>query len=365
MKNEVNRPVAGKSSALEGVERLVETEGLSDALETDRFKRFLDHVPVALAVSELMDPEKIVYVNLEFVKITGMTEAEVKDQKWDVLNGEQEDVPGGVSLAAAIVNHTDWVGSFKLAVDGESSRIELHSNVIENDEGKPTFRLVAMVDAMRDEPEAESLEASIRKKDTQLRELQHRVKNNLQMIAALIRLEARKAEPTDHGSFSRLAGRVSSLAQLYDTLSLSEDESEIDLGIYLSQIATAVMATHSSKAIRLDLHVDPFPVSINVAMPTGLVVNELLTNALKHAFADREDGTITLNSIVDGDSCTITIADDGVGLPEGETWPKQGRLGALIAESLKQNAKADLDVQSQPGQGTKVTITFKRPLVSE
>lgn len=341
----------------------METDGLADALETDRFKRVLDHVPVALAVSVLTEPEKIVYVNFEFVRITGLADDKVRNHKWDILNGEQANVSHGVSLAKAIVEQSDWIGSFKLTEEGVSSLVELHSNVIEDDDGKPAFRLVAMVDTMRDEPETETLEASIRKKDTQLRELQHRVKNNLQMIAALIRLEARKSEATDRGSFSRLAGRVSSLAQLYDTLTLSDDESEIDLGVYLSQIATAVMATHSSKSISLDLQVDPFPVSINVAMPTGLVVNELLTNALKHAFEDRESGTITLTSIVTDDLCTITVADDGAGLPDGETWPKSGRLGALIAESLRQNAKADLDVQSKPGQGTKVVITFKRPSV--
>ncbi len=341
----------------------METDGLADALETDRFKRVLDHVPVALAVSVLTEPEKIVYVNFEFVRITGLADDKVRNHKWDILNGEQTNVSHGVSLAKAIVEQSDWIGSFKLTEEGVSSLVELHSNVIEDDDGAPAFRLVAMVDAIHHEPEKETLEASIRKKDTQLRELQHRVKNNLQMIAALIRLEARKSEATDRGSFSRLAGRVSSLAQLYDTLTLSDDESEIDLGVYLSQIATAVMATHSSKSISLDLQVDPFPVSINVAMPTGLVVNELLTNALKHAFEDRESGTITLTSIVTDDLCTITVADDGAGLPDGETWPKSGRLGALIAESLRQNAKANLDVQSKPGQGTKVVITFKRPSV--
>ena len=73
---------------------------------------------------------------------------------------------------------------------------------------------------------------------------------------------------------------------------------EIDLGVYLSQIASAVMRSHAVEGIRLDLKVDTYPVSVNVAMPTGLVVNELLTNALKHAFAGRDGGTITLHSLV-------------------------------------------------------------------
>ena len=99
-------------------------------------------------------------------------------------------------------------------------------------------------------------------------------------------------------------------------------------------------------------------------MPTGLVVNELLTNALKHAFVGRDGGTITLHSVVSGDGCRVVVADDGVGLPPGETWPKRGKLGALIAQSLKENAKAELEVDTSPKSGTRVTIFFRRSAAS-
>jgi len=121
-----------------------------------------------------------------------------------------------------------------------------------------------------------------------------------------------------------------------------------------------VMTSHAVEGIRLDMKVDTYPVSINVAMPTGLVVNELLTNSLKHAFAGRDGGKITLHSVVDGDGCRVVVADDGIGLPPGESWPKRGKLGALIAQSLEENAKAAFEVNSVPGNGTRVTIFFKR-----
>jgi two-component sensor histidine kinase len=95
-------------------------------------------------------------------------------------------------------------------------------------------------------------------------------------------------------------------------------------------------------------------------MPAGLVVNELLTNALKHAFAGRDGGTITLHSIVDETGCRVVVADDGIGLAEGVIWPKAGKLGALIAQSLRQNAKATIEVESEPGAGVRVTIFFAR-----
>ena len=125
------------------------------------------------------------------------------------------------------------------------------------------------------------------------------------------------------------------------------------------------MAAHAAEGIRLDLKVDTYPVSINVAMPTGLVVNELLTNAFKHAFVGREGGTITLHSVVDGDGCRVVIADDGIGMPTGETWPKPGKLGALIARSLEENAKAELKVDSSLEKGTRVTILFRRSVAAK
>jgi two-component sensor histidine kinase len=95
-------------------------------------------------------------------------------------------------------------------------------------------------------------------------------------------------------------------------------------------------------------------------MPAGLVVNELLTNALKHAFVGRDGGTITLQSLADAKGCRVVIADDGAGLPEGIEWPKRGKLSALIVQSLRENAKAGLEVESSPGHGTRVTIVFAR-----
>jgi two-component sensor histidine kinase len=238
---------------------------------------------------------------------------------------------------------------------------DAYSNVIEDDNGTPAFRLIALVDVTaHGQTQREEFETKLREKDTLLREIQHRVKNNLQMITALIRLEARNVPGGSTTRFDRLAGRIESLQLLYQSLSEEEQYKEIDLGVYLSQIASAVMRSHAVEGIRLDLKVDAYPVSVNVAMPAGLVVNELLTNALKHAFVGRDGGTITLHSLVDGNGCRVVVADDGIGLPEGAEWPKRGKLGSLIVQSLRENAKADLQVESIPGRGTRVTIVFTR-----
>lgn len=355
--------MAAKNDGNEGrVQDLLETPNLAGALESDRFKQFLDHVPIAIAVSELRPSECILYVNIEFERLTGQVAAEIEGKSWSFIRGQATASGDEGRLSDAIANDQDYIGVFCIQHRGGTVNVNAWSNIIEDDDGTPVFRLIALADAeKRGDANAEELEQRVRDKDTLLRELQHRVRNNLQMITALIRLEARNmpADATEKG-FDRLAGRVESLALLYRSLSADGASKSIDLGVYLSEIATAVMHAHAVEGIHLDLQVDTWLVSIDVAMPAGLVVNELLTNALKHAFVGRGGGTISLHSLVDDRGCRVVVADDGVGLPEGGSWPKAGKLAAMIVRSLRQNAKAQIDVESEPGKGMRVTIFFAR-----
>lgn len=346
-----------------GPELLSDSPELADALESDRFKKFLDHIPFAVAVSELHPSEHITYANPEFERLTGRVAGEIEGKAWNALPRSLGIEDDKRQLSEAIAREEDYIGTFTIEHGDATLAVDAWSNIIHDDHGKPMFRLVALADT-GNRPGAEPNEAhekEVLEKDTLLRELQHRVKNNLQMITALIRLEARNVPDKAAGErFDRLAGRVEALALLYRSLSAEAAGESVDLGVYLSQIASAVMVAHAVEGIHLDLQVDTWPVSINVAMPAGLVVNEILTNALKHAFVGREGGTITLHSLVDDTGCRVTIADDGGGLPLGAHWPTEGKLAALIVESLRENAGARVDVDSVPDKGMQVTIFFAR-----
>lgn len=344
------------------VESLLETPDLAHALESDRFKQFLDQLPVATAVAMLGSAEQVVYANLEFERLIGQSQAEIVGETWSRLPGKSADSAKPRSLSESIHDEGDYIGAFLIPRDGAEITVDAWSSVIEDDSGAPVFRLVALVEAAPRPPSMlDELEEKVREKDTQLKELQHRVKNNLQMITALIRVEARGISDRTLGEgFDRLAGRIEALGLLYRLMGSGDPMEAIDLGVYLSGIASAVIRAHAAEGIRLDMLVDTWPVSIDVAMPAGLVVNELLTNALKHAFPGAEGGTIVLHSKVTDTGCKVTVSDDGVGLPEGVTWPKPGKLSSLIVKSLVQNAKATLEVVSAPGRGMQVTIEFRR-----
>jgi two-component sensor histidine kinase len=345
----------------ERTETLLETPHLAGALGSEQFKSFLDHVPVAIAVSELRPAERIVYVNRQFERLSGQAESDLLGEIWGALHGSATAPGDDRELSDAIADDQDYIGAFTIAASSPAS-LNAWSNVIRDDNGTAVFRLVALSEAgHRGAGGHARLEQLIGEKDTLLRELQHRVKNNLQMITALIRLEARALpDEATVSSFDRLAGRIEALALLYRSLSEGVPDALVDLGTYLSEVAAAVMRAHAHEGIRLDMKVDSWPVSLNVAMPAGLVVNELLTNAIKHAFTGRDGGTITLNCIVEASGCKVEVADDGIGLEEGQKWPTEGKMAALIVRSLVQNADARFEVRNSPGEGLGVTIYFDR-----
>lgn len=332
---------------------------LAEALDDDRFRQFLDHVPFAVAVAELGGNEHLVYGNIEFERLTGLGGDDLQGKTWSVLPSAAP-LAGGPQLADALLQNEEYLGAFTLATHSDKHVVYAWSNTIVDDAGKPLFRLLAM-SARSGTNDAAALSEALAEKDTLLKELQHRVKNNLQMITALIRMEARNAQQLEERErFDRLAGRIEALSILYRSLYAGSETETVDLGTYVSQIASSVMAAHTIEGIRLDMKVDTWPVSVNVAMPVGLVVNELMTNALKYAFVGRDGGEIKVRCTVDDEGCKVLVADDGVGLTDKGDWPRRGKLSAMIVQSVRHNAKAEIDVQSEEGEGMAVTIIFKR-----
>jgi PAS domain S-box-containing protein len=348
-------PVGSAASALGPV--------MAGDTESDRFERYFDQIPLAVIVATMGTPERVIYANPAFEALSGQSRDALEGQPWNSVRGVSLSTENTLALADAIQASSDLVGTFRIDRSDQSIAIvDVFSNVILDDDDEPTFRLAALVDVgTRDSEKLQEIELLIREKDTRLLEIQHRVKNNLQMITALIRIEARKAQgQLETTPFDRLAGRINAIQLVYKLLSEGGNGDEIDLGVYLSEVASSIMHSSAVEGIRLALKVDSFPVSVNVALPTGMVVNELLTNALKHAFVDRDGGTITLESLADARGCRVVVSDDGVGLPPDISWPKHGKLSALIVRSLRQNASADIRVESKRGKGTRFTIAFPR-----
>jgi two-component sensor histidine kinase len=168
-------------------------------------------------------------------------------------------------------------------------------------------------------------------------------------------MEARNAQQVGESErFNRLAGRIEALSILYRSIYAGGKTETVDLGTCVSQIASSVMAAHAIEGIRLDMKVDTWPVSVNVAVPVGLIVNELMTKALKYAFVGRDGGEIKVRCTIDGEGCKVLIADDGIGLTDKGERPRRGKLTAMIVQSVRNNAKGRdrRPIQARRGNGS-------------
>lgn len=350
----------------EQVDKILSSPQLARALENDKYKHLLDNVPVAVAVSRDAGAEQqIVYANTAFEELIGLSVGEVEGKPWSALDTFINEDNSQQTLGQAIAAGEDFIGVFRpLTASERIVIVQAYASVIESDGGLENFRIAALVDVGgRERAQLEQYEAQIRERDTLMRELQHRVKNNLQLITALIRLEARAATEGETVALARLAGRIDALTSLYRILSNEDAETatNIDLGSYLADIANAVMAASPIPGVECDVQVVPCRLSVNVAMPVGLLVNEMLTNALKYAFEGREGGRLKVLCKCEGDQVTVVVSDDGVGMADGTMWPSPRKLGALVLQTLRENAKnVKFDVSSIRGQGTFITLMFDR-----
>jgi len=351
-----------RQEASQQVSDLFDSPEFAKAVETEEFKLFLDHLPIAIVISKLLRGEqRIIFANKAYEQMTGQEFSEIRGQGWSIVKAFQGEDDANVTMEQALLKWEDYLGTFRLA-RANPVLVEGYAGIIEDEDGVENYRILAIIDVTeRERAQREEFARKLHDKDTLLKELQHRVRNNLQLITTLIRIDARNQREGSSVNLDRLAGRIESLQLLYKDLSADGLGQAVDLGHYISEIAAAVMHTYAVDGIRLDLKADYAPASVNVAMPVGLVVNELLTNAFKHAFTGRGSGTLTVRCLHEKDGkYRIVVADDGIGLPEGATWPVPGKLGTLIVQSLRENTKAmGLTVETAPNKGMRVTIDFE------
>ncbi len=193
-----------------------------------------------------------------------------------------------------------------------------------------------------------------------LKEIHHRVKNNLQVVSSILRLhEKRITDPVARAAFEASQGRVRSIALLHEKLYQSRDLGSVDLGAYAGSLATALVRTHGDSVSRVAVEVESadIHVPIDLAAPCGLILNELLTNAFKHAFIGRPGpGRLIIHVSRAGNDVTVTVADDGVGLPAGFDATQTTSLGMFLARTLAEQLHGTIDFATDGG--TRCTLRF-------
>lgn len=205
----------------------------------------------------------------------------------------------------------------------------------------------------------QALQTSLQEKVALLNEVHHRVKNNLQVISSLLRLEAGRSSHADtRAVLQDMQGRIRAMALLHETLYRAGIFASVDLASYLKQLATQAFRAQSSGAVRLSLLLNPVQVSMDQATPCGLLVNELISNALKHAFPAGQGGDVQValqaepNPVGDAPQWCLRVSDNGVGLPADFEARRTQSLGMQLASDLARQLGGTLLIHSKPSPET-------------
>jgi PAS domain S-box-containing protein len=212
------------------------------------------------------------------------------------------------------------------------------------------------------------IRASLREKEVLLKEIYHRVKNNLQVVSSLLNMQGRNSKDTvTRALFQESAGRVKSMALVHEQLYQGGDLSSINFAAYVNKLARALSDAHGEMTLRVPIRMDSQNVNLGIetAVPLGLIINELISNAYKHAYPNGRAGAVTvrLRVLAPGASeserqIELTVSDDGVGLPAGFTPETSRSLGMQLVVSLTEQLGATLGYESSAGTGTTFTVRF-------
>jgi len=207
----------------------------------------------------------------------------------------------------------------------------------------------------------ERLRASLSEKDILLKEIHHRVKNNLQVISSLLYLQSRKIRDEEAlNMFQESQNRVRSMALVHERLYRSQDLARIDLAEYIQSLATYLFRSYgvNPEAIKLRINVQDVSLGIDGAIPCGLIINELVSNSLKHAFPDGRKGEVAIELFPAHDSqLTLVVRDNGAGFPEDLDFRTTQSLGLQLVITLVEQLEGTIELHRDSGTAFKITFS--------
>jgi len=258
--------------------------------------------------------------------------------------------------------HGCWSGEiYAQRRDGSTFIQELSMNLIRNGE------MVGVCRDISDRKEAEEqLQASLEEKNLLLKEVHHRVKNNLQVISSIFSLQSQTIE--DQQALAILEesqNRISSMALIHEKLYQAANLANIDFAEYIRDLIYHLLASYNINPdwIQTEMNIQSIQFNLDTAIPCGLLINELVSNSLKHGFTNQRPGKIYIFlGIIDEakEMIRLKVEDDGVGLPEEFNPGKSSSLGVSLITSLTQQLRGTLKFQNNPGASFE--ITFPKPI---
>jgi len=224
------------------------------------------------------------------------------------------------------------------------------------------FKMILCIgEDVTEKQEAEQkIKESLKEKEVLLKEVHHRVKNNLQIIVSMLNMQINQISQDELRSILRISqSRIRTIAMIHEALYNSSDLINIGYEEYLRQFMRYLMQTYLLPNSKIDIqtHCQDILLDINLAIPCSLILNELVSNALKHAFPDKRPGKVTVKMMKKDETYHLIVEDNGVGLPENFEIDKLKSLGLILVRTLTTQLKGNLNYDCS--EGCRFEITFK------
>ncbi len=318
-------------------------------------------IATSIAPILLLDKDlNIISASASFCSAFHIDPSNTDGRQFVELGGGEWNVPQLAGLLKATASGFAEVQNYELNLmsNGRSNRCLVVNAKRLHYAGEGDIRLIVSIADVTDARVVEKLkEDLLREKDVLLRELNHRVANSLQIIASVLMQSARKVQSEEtRGHLYNAHQRVMSVAALQKQLAGSKP-GDVELRPYFTALCESIGASmiHDEGQLSLDVTADDSITTADTSVSLGLIVTELVINALKHAFPDNHSGRILVDYRSHGPNWTMSVSDDGVGMPDDPGEAKPG-LGTGIVEALAKQLGAEIKV-ARTHPGTKVSVT--------
>jgi len=248
---------------------------------------------------------------------------------------------------------------YNVPLDGEVRWFNARISPIEGDTAKRDRVVMLIRDITEKKVIEDALQYSLKEKDVLLKEIHHRVKNNLQIVSSLLSLQiSRITEPSVISALEESKNRVRAMAIIHEILYNSDKIGELNFSKYTASLLNNLIATFNRGQVKVSTDIDDIALGLNDAIPCGLIINELVTNSLKHAFEHVDDPAISVSMKNGGPdkSIMLTVQDNGKGIPESFNPEDPDTLGMRLVFSLAQQIGGEVSYSFT--EGTRFTITF-------
>ncbi len=208
------------------------------------------------------------------------------------------------------------------------------------------------------------LQNLVTEKEWLLKEVHHRVKNNLHSVICLLESQAAYLENDALKAIEESQHRIYAMSLIHQKLYQSDDIKSIDMAVYIPELVKSLEdGFDSSKQIEFKLKIGPISLSLSHAIPLGLIINEAVTNSIKYAFPNNRKGEISILMVNDGDRIKLELADNGIGMPEIDHEAEPESLGLRLMQGLSEDIDADISFEIR--NGTKITILFEHDALND